>query len=98
MDGVLIVGTIMMCAAAAITAILFAVVVHAIPTAAFKALLFVAIMLIGSTLVSSRLRRRLEDEGKDETGWFTSLVFSTQFFLALAWAAMVVAIVIMLRT
>lgn len=97
MDKVLIVGTILMCAGAAATAALFALLVHAIPPAALKGIFFVALMLIGATLVSYRLRHRFIEEGRDDTGWFTALVFSTQFFLALAWAAMVASIVIMLR-
>lgn len=58
MDTVLIVGTILMCAGAAATAVLFAVVVGAIPRAAFRGLAFVALMLLGSTLVNSRWRGR----------------------------------------
>ncbi len=98
MDGVLIAGTILVCALAALVAVLFAVLVHAIPAAALKGLVFLALMIVGSTLVSSRLRNRLTEEDKDDSGWFTAYVFLSQFFLALAWAAMIAAIVIMLRT
>jgi hypothetical protein len=97
-DAVLIVGTILMCAGATATAVLFAVLVHAIPAAAFKGIVFVALMLIAATFINSRLRGRLAEEGREESGWFTAFVFLSQFFLALAWAAMIVAGVIMLRT
>jgi len=78
--------------------VLFAALVHAIPTAALRALIFVALMLVASTFVNARLRNRLTQEGKDATEAFTVFVFFTQFFLALAWAAMVVAIIIMIRS
>jgi uncharacterized membrane protein YfcA len=97
MDGVLIVGAILMCAGAAVTAVLYAVLVQAIPTAAFKALVYVALMLVGSTFVNHRLRNRLRDEDKEDTTWFTVFLFMTQFFLALAWAAMAAAIILMLK-
>lgn len=98
MDRVLIVGTILMCAAAAVVAILFAALVHALPAAALRGLVFLALVLLAATFVNSRLRHRLTDEGKDDTRWFTAFIFFTQFFLALAWAAMIVAIVILIRT
>lgn len=98
MDRVLVAGTILMCAGAAATAVLFAVLARAIPGAAVNGVVFVALMLIGATLISARLRHRLVEEEKSKTGWFTGLVFASQFFLALAWAAMVAAIVIMLGT
>jgi hypothetical protein len=98
MDIALIVGAVLMCIGAAATAVLFAVLVHAIPGAALKGLLFVAVMLTASTFVNSRLRHRMTEEGKDTTSAFTVFLFLTQFFLALAWAALVAAIIIMLRT
>ena len=98
MDVALIVGAVLMCIGAAATAVLFAVLVQAIPAAAFKAMLFVAVMLTASTLVNSRLRHRMTEEGKEDTGAFTVFVFLTQFLLAIAWVALVVAIIIMLRS
>jgi hypothetical protein len=98
MDTVLIVGTILMCAAAAAVAVLFTILVNALPHAALKGVVFVALMIVGSTLASSRLRKRLDSEGQGDTRGFTAYVFLTQFFLALAWAAMIASIVIMVRT
>ncbi len=97
-DIALIVGTILMCAGAAATAVLFAMLVDALPAAAFKGIVFVALMLVGATLINSRLRGRLTQEGKQGSGWFTAFVFLSQFFLALAWAALIAAAVIMLRS
>jgi len=97
-DAVMIIGTILMCAGAAATAVLFAILVDALPTAAFKGIVFVALILIGSTLINVRLRGRLAEEGKAGSGWYTAFIFLTQFFLALAWVALVAAIVIMVRT
>lgn len=98
MNVAMIVGAVLMCMGAAATAVLFAVLVHAIPDAALKGLLFVTVMLTASTFVNSRLRNRMAEEGREDTGAFTVFVFLTQFFLALAWAALVAAVVIMLRT
>ncbi|MFO8081757.1 MAG: hypothetical protein R6V07_15830 [Armatimonadota bacterium] len=97
-DRILIVGTILMCAAAAIVAALFAILVAALPAAALKGIFFLALVILAATLLSVRLRDRLVEEEKDETRWFTALVFFTQFFLALAWAALIAAIVVMIRT
>lgn len=83
---------------AVIVAVLFAVLVHAMPAAAFKGLFFLALTMLAATLVSSRLRGRLIEEKKNETRWFTAYVFLSQFFLALAWTALIVAIVVMIRT
>ncbi len=96
-DRALIIGVILMDAAAAATATLFAIIVNAIPDAALKALAFVALVLVGATLVNARLRNRLTGEEKGESGWYTAFVFGTQFFLALAWVALIVAIIIMVR-
>jgi len=98
MDIALIAGAVLMCIGAAATAVLFAVLVQAIPSAALSGLLFVTVMLTASTFVNSRLRHRMVEEGREDSGAFTVFVFLTQFFLALAWVALVVAIIIMLRT
>jgi hypothetical protein len=90
-DVVLIVGAILMCAGAAATAILFALLVNALPAEAYKGIVFVALMLIGSTLVNYRLRSRLIEEKKTDARWFTAFIFLTQFFLALAWVALMIA-------
>jgi len=96
-DAVLIVGAILMCAGAATTATLFALLVNALPAEAYKGIVFVGLMLIGSTLVNYRLRSRLIDEAKTEARWFTAFIFLTQFFLALAWVALMVAIFLLVR-
>ncbi len=97
MDRVLMVGTILMCLGATATAVLFAMLVRSIPDAALRGVVFVAVMVLGSTLINSRLRGRLAEERQDKGGWFSGFMFLTQFFLALAWAALVAAVFIMLR-
>ena len=97
MDRVLMVGTILMSVGAAATAVLFALLVHAIPDAAVRGIVFVAVMVLGATLVNSRLRGRLAEERQDKGRWFSGFMFLTQFFLALAWAALAAAVFIMLR-
>lgn len=99
MDRVVMIGMIVTNIAAALTAGLYARVSVALPETALRGWGMVAVALLATTLLNVRVRNSIgaDDEGNCALPGFSSSHLVSQFFLALAWVAMLISLVVLLQ-
>ncbi len=99
MDRLVMVGMTAPNVAAALTAALYARVSVALPDTAARGWVIVALVLMATMLLNVRVRNNIgaDDQGACSLRGFATCHLISQFFLALAWFAMVISLIVMLR-